>query len=166
MKRQCFYLAGIALLTLCAGSAQAASKNLMTYDQLLQAVQQGDDVRAIINFDKCTLKKAEGKSVADTSVDTSGTSSRINFTIFSHYKVPVNNQEKFTIATSQTILTEHRVFGPVYAYGRLRVFEDNTGEFHSAYYDPKTYELKGAANYICRLGNGVDQGGIELFASA
>ncbi|RDI42689.1 VirK family protein [Aquicella lusitana] len=153
------WLTVITSLTMAVSAAYAAPKTLTNYEQLLQALEQGDEVRAIIHMDKCTVNKADVKGAADIG----GSSTRINFTLFSHYKVPVNGQEKYTVATSQTLFTEHRAFGPVYAYGRLRVFEDNSAEFHAAYYDPKTYELKGAVNYNCHLGNGADQNSIVLF---
>lgn len=153
---------GIALMTTLITTSYASPKMLTSYDQLLQAVSQGDNVEAVINFDKCTPKN----NSKGTMEDNSSASTRINFTIFSHYKVLDNGQLKYAIATSMTILTEHRTFGPVYAYGRLRVFEDNTAELHNAFYDPKTFELKSATDYICHISNGADQNAVKLFDPA
>lgn len=145
-----------------AANVSAAPKLLTSYDQLLQSLHAGEDVRAIIYYGKCAVK-AGGKAAVNPA---DGADSRFNFNIYSHYKVVVDKQEKYTIATSNTILTEHAVFGPVYAYGRLRVFEDNSAEFHAAYYDPKTYEVKGGADWICQLSNGADNNGINLYSDS
>lgn len=49
-----------------------------------------------------------------------------------------------TIATSNAMLIEHRDYGAVYDYGRLRIFKDGS-QFHVAYYQPQTYKVFGAS---------------------
>jgi len=131
-----------------------ASRMLDNYDALRQAVEKGDDVVAIVHLDQCKAEGVKGK-MSDSTVNPS---TRVNFNLFSHYSVNTDQGAKETIATSTTILTEHRTFGPVYAYARLRVFQDNTVEFHTAYYDPKTYEQKSMVNYKCFVVNSPETG--------
>ncbi|VVC75807.1 hypothetical protein AQUSIP_11040 [Aquicella siphonis] len=163
MKIHSIGLKAAALVTGFISPVCMASQALTSYDQLLQALHQGDDVKAIVYFDKCVLKPLPGIKMLKAESDTGGTSTRINFSIFSHYKVKTDaGQERYVIATSNTILTEHAALGLVHAYGRLRVYEDNSAEFHAAYYDAKTYALKGGANYLCRISSGADDGAVVL----
>ncbi|MBX3708798.1 MAG: hypothetical protein KIT56_08950 [Gammaproteobacteria bacterium] len=168
MKIHYSWLIGSAFLAFASISCvHANTKLLVNYNQLLQALDQGDDVRAILYLDKCTLKKSGNTKILNSKLDTERASMRMNFNIYSHYKVKVDAQhERYAIATSNTILTEHRDFGPVYAYGRLRIFGDNSAEFHAAYYHPQTYELKGEADYLCQISNDSDQNAIDLFDSS
>ena len=127
----------------------ASTQTVTTYKQLLNTLQQGKGVKAIVYLDQCTPR-----TKMQNNMDEENTFTGFNIDIFSHYKVKINDQqERFALATSKTILTEHRTFGPVYAYERLRLFDDNSAEYHTAFYDPKTYELKGSMDYSCSLNN-------------
>lgn len=153
------YQAASILACLLSASVFAAPKQLNNYAQLLDALAKGDNVKAVIHFDKCKMKK----NGLNTHFHETAASTSINFNVFSHYKVLTDDEMKYTIATSNTILTEHSLFGPVYAYGRLRIFEDNSAEFHAAYYDPRTYEARAMVNYTCSIGESVDQESIALY---
>lgn len=149
-------------LTLLITTAHASPSTLTTYDQLLQALHQGENVRAIINLDKCT-NKSKTKTAAENP-DVTGAFTRMDFKLFSYYKIPVDKQTmRYTIATSYSTLTEHRTLGLVYGYARLRVFDDGSAEFHVANYDPKTFEQKAEMNFICHLSNGVEDNGVALY---
>ena len=153
-------VAGI-VMSVTAIAADAATKILTNYDQLLQALQQDDNVSAIIHFNHCSATVPAG--VKKTDVDPGDTTKRLNFNVFMHYKAILQNQQHYTIATSNTILTEHHIFGSVYEYARLRVFEDNSVELYTAYLDPKTFEVKAKGTLTCQISNGNDQNGVVLF---
>lgn len=147
-----------------ATAIAATPKALTSYAELLQALHQGHDVEAIIYFDKCSIKRNSSTKQIPLGVDISGADTRLNFTIYSHYKVNTNGQQdKMAVATSLNILTEHRDFGPVNAYARLRIYEDNTVDFLTSYYHPTTYEQKASATYLCSVSNGGDQNGVVLY---
>lgn len=136
-----------------SGSAIAYGhhKPLLSYEALLQALNAGDDVKAIIHFDKCKAKDNQ-----DNVVRAEGA---LNFNVFNHYQLPTG---KYVIATSTTVFTEHRDFGPVSNYVRLRVHEDNSTEVYIAFYDPNTHVKKNAIEYLCQL-NADKQSGLSLY---
>lgn len=161
----CFRVLGLGVLG--CSPIMATAKNLTTYQQLSQALNQGGNVSAIVQFDKCTLLSSDKSDSMMHSAATTGASTRLNFTIFSQYKVKVDAQtERMAIATSLTILTEHSFYGMVYAYSRLRVFEDNSAEYRTAYYDPRSYELKSGAHYRCKIDQGNGEDAITLFTNS
>lgn len=148
----------VILVALSVMPAEASTMLLTNYDQLLLSLQQGNDVAAIIYPAKCVSTSAN-----NITSNLEGASTRLNFTMFSHYKIKTDNQHtRYAIATSLTIPTEHSSLGLVYAYSRLRIFEDNSAEYHTAYYDAKTYTLKGSASYLCKIGQGINDGAVNL----
>jgi hypothetical protein len=150
-KMKIKYSSSLVFVALLSCAAHAAPKNLNGYDQLLQSLHQGNDVKAIIYFDQCSV----AGNASNNPRPASGADSRINFNTYLHYKVKDGQQEKFAIATSISILTEHRTLGPINAYMRVRVFDDNSAEVHEAYYDAKTFEAKGVMDWACQVGNGL-----------
>lgn len=160
MKMLYATVASALLLT----NANASPRLLGSYEQLLQAVKQGDNVAAIITIDKCAIKTKPGQKAALINNSTLGITTRINFSIFSHYKVLENGQERYAVTSSNAMLVDHRAFGPVFSYGRIRVYDDNTAEIHTAFLDPKTYETKGSIDFTCAINNGTNEAGaIKLY---
>ena len=83
---------------LVTGAAHAAVMS-GGYDQLVKALQQGDDIKAVVHIDKCQLKNAPSNhpkmAYAAETV--------FNFSIFSHY---VLNEKpgRYTVATSNSMI--------------------------------------------------------------
>lgn len=152
MKFTCRFVM-ILCSVLLATPLFAASKIITDYVQLVEALRQGDNVHAIIELDKCKL---QSNSLSAASPDLTGGMTRINFDIFSYYQVEApGGKLRYAVATSISTLTEHRQFGVVQGYARLRIFDDGLAELHLAHFDPKTYEQKSNINYVCALSHGV-----------
>jgi len=134
----------------------ASHKTLPNYTELLNALVQGDEIRAVIAFNKCSPLSGNAK-------DTNDSLGGMNFNNFNKYKIQTNGQAKDVIATSVTLLTQHSQHGPVYNYVRLHVFEDGTTEVLSQILDPKNYALLGQATFACHLGNDKEQNSITLY---
>lgn len=131
------------------------SRILDNYSDLLNAISQGDSVRAIIFINKCSMEKY--------SVDSNDVIAGMNFTNFNKYPVNVGAQQKNTIATSISTLVEHNKLGTVYNYVRLRIFDDNSAEIFSEYLDPTTYKKLGSMTANCSISHGHDQNGVLLY---
>lgn len=132
-----------------------SSQLLGSYSDLLHAISQGDSIRAIMYVNKC--------SMTSTSMKVDDVIAGMNFSDFNKYPVSVGNIQKNTIATSIYKLVEHPIFGPIYNYVRLRIFEDNSAEIFSEYLDPRTYKQLGSMTANCAVSNGHDQNGIMLY---
>ena len=147
------------LLMICLLLNSSTQAGVMTggYDQLVKALEQGDDIKALVHMEKCQLKNAPPNQPkmaypAETM---------FNFSVFSHY-VLNETPARYTVATSNSMMLEHEQFGMVRAYGRLRIFEDNQAELHTAYYDPRTYEKKLGMDFVCSLSKGHDNNAVVL----
>ena len=135
----------LVLTCMALGSAKAAGRT-GGYDQLVKALQQGDDIRAIVHIEKCTPKNAAAAKYGSAYA----AETNFPFTLFSHY-VLNESPARYTVATSNSVMLEHHLLGLVQAYGRLRIFENNQAELHTAYFDPKTYEKKISMDFDCTV---------------
>jgi hypothetical protein len=145
------------VLLSAAATANANPVAIKNYTDLVTAVESGQDVRAIVRFDRCIAKQR-----TDTS-HYIGASTRINFDRYSHYKVKVGNELKDAVATSMTMMIEHPNGEFLYDYGRLRIYGDNTADFHAAYHDPVTNKLTYSMDWVCPVTDNAAQSGVVLF---
>ena len=160
MKSNLLIVAKIILISAFLTPVYAITTPILDYRQLVTALEQGDEVRAVIHIDKCILNTdTESEKIPNLT----GTSTRLNFNNYTHHKLHIGEDLKDTIATSITMLIEtpHGEFWN--HYGRLRVFEDNSANFYIAYYDPITNQKKLSMDWTCQLGNGKNGNAIILF---
>jgi hypothetical protein len=147
----------VSILASVNCSVFAANHKLITnYSDLLIALSQGDEVRAIIAVNKCT-------PASDNSKDFNDTYGSLNFTNFNKYQLQVNGQSKDVIATSINMLVKNDQLGSVYNYVRLRVFQDGSAELFSQFLNPVTYAQLQSGSFNCHLSNGQDQNAVALY---
>lgn len=149
-------------LVCCMSSVNALSntKTLDNFNELLQALDSGNQVRAVIHFDKCKLETGT-EIVSEISFG-------FNYDWYNHYYLPINAQNtKEVIATSKNIFSVATLnnLGSINNYLRLHVFKDNTARVFGAVIDPKTYEQKITASFLCSVSNNQDQAGVMLYTS-
>lgn len=154
----------VILTSLIFSTPAFATVSISNFNQLVQAVEQGDNVEAIVHIggNQCVPQTVNNTIQAKKFSNEAQGVTRINFDVFSHYKVTLpDNSVKDTVATSFTMHIEHPGLGLLEDYGRLRVFADGTAEFHAAYYDPVSNQKKIEMNWLCHYGQPND--GLVLF---
>ncbi|STX43781.1 Uncharacterised protein [Legionella donaldsonii] len=161
MRISVLHHTGLLLLSLVTHAVSAQTTLISNYSQLVTALERGDDVKAILHFDKCHLDP--NSAAAHILPKLKGASTRFNFNEYTHYKLQIDDQEKDIIVTSITMLIEHPHGEFWNNYARLRIFEDNSAELHIAYYDPLTDEKQLGMDWSCHLSNGKDGNGIMIF---
>jgi hypothetical protein len=143
----------VFMLSVSTTAFAAAYKNLSNYPELLTALKNGHGVRAIIQINT-TPNDIESKH------DVIGA---MNFTQFNKYPIVTNGQVKNGIATSINMLVQHKKYGFVYDYVRLRVFEDNSAELFSAFLNPKTYAQLQSITFYFQLNDKKAKNKIVLY---
>jgi hypothetical protein len=149
------YIFKFLLLLNLLSSAFAAPKLISNYQDLVSNLSKGDEVRAIFLINKCTTDQ---KTANDNNIIAG-----MNFTQFNKYSIQANNESKNIVATSFSMMTEHSRYGLTYNYIRLRVFEDNSAEILSEYFDPKDFSRLGLIVFNCQLSQEPSQEGVTLY---
>lgn len=152
----------MSVLLVYLTSAQALTTQIINYVQLVKAVEGGDDVKAIVHFDRCQIKDEALQEQFAQNLD--GASTRFNFTQFAHYKLRVNGQLRDNVVTSRSLFEKQPIGKVEINFGRLRVFEDNTAEIHIDFFDPNKKERL-VIKWLCDISDGHDDNGLVLFNS-
>lgn len=152
----CFISATILFVT--SHAAFALDFRVKTYSQLYRSLESGYEVRAVTDFNKCTVTPANSEAINGSAIG------GFNFTQFLKYQIKDSDgNTRDTIATSTSMLVSHPKFGHVYNYVRLRVFPDDSAEISSEIIDPKNFTALSQKIYRCQISNGEDKNGLSLF---
>ncbi len=154
------------LFSLSINNANALATILINFPQLVRAVENGDDVKAIIHFDNCDLKDEFFSSPFQGEVRRrlEGASTRFNFTKYFHAKERINEQLKDTVTTSMISHIDLPLGTSELwtVFGRLSVFDDNTAILHINLFDPQ-HKNRLNIEWECDISNGRDDNGLVLF---
>ena len=135
----------------------AQTTQLNNFGDLMDALNTGESVRAVIHYGKCELII---DSVAVEAPDAIG---GMEFQAFEYFaKMSIRN-EKAYVTTSETVLIGHPYYGYVYNYAKLRIYEDNFVEIIARYLDPKSYEVKMDETFTTIINDGKNEGAIYLY---
>jgi hypothetical protein len=135
---------------------------LPNFLQLVEALENGNNVRAIIHFDRCTLREPLSLQ-SQTMQRLEGATTRFNFTHFLHAKEQTNEGFIDTVTTSMKIFIQHRSGEFVTLSGRLRIFEDNTARLRIDFFDPLVHKQLLVIRWLCTISQGQDDRGLVLF---
>ncbi|MCL9684696.1 hypothetical protein [Legionella maioricensis] len=154
------------LLSLSINNANALATTIINFPQLVRAVENGDDVKAIIHFDNCDFIEGSLSSQFQGQIRRTleGATTRFNFTTYLHFKERINDQLKDTVTTSMIVHVEQPLgVGELWTiFGRLSVFDDNTATLHINLFDPHHKNRLGL-DWLCNISNGRDDNGLVLF---
>lgn len=150
-----------ALLLLSLNQANAAGTNIINFSQLVQAVENGNEVRAIIHFDNCLVTEPAIRTQVTRRLD--GATTRFNFTHYFHAQETINERLIDTVTTSMKIFIERPTGESLILSGRLSVFEDNTATLHMNFLDPILHKQLLVVDWTCNISNGQDDNGLVLF---
>ncbi|WP_115709431.1 hypothetical protein [Legionella sainthelensi] len=152
---------GVLLLFLNQTNALTNNNILVNFSQLVQAIENGDNVRAIIHFDHCVVKESAIQTQLEKRL--AGATTRFNFTHYFHAQEKINDQLIDTVTTSMKIFIEHPSGELLTFSGRLRVFEDNTATLHLDFFNPILHKHRLVLDWLCTISDGQDGNGLVLF---
>lgn len=157
-------------LCFAMSTAQALPEQIKDFRQLVDALENGYNVTAIIHLDLCDLDEdaLDENFLSQINQTIDGASTRFNFKEYLKLRLDGIN----TVTTTQTSLVEQSpgVFWTL--FGRLSIYEEpnRIPRLHIEYYDPKNNIPKWVLNFECGISNGrdgnntnSDDGGLVLF---
>lgn len=143
-------------------SLHALTPQIINFGQLVKAVEGGDDVKAIIHFDRCEINDEAFKTQFAQNLE--GATTRFNFTKYGHFKFRKNGQLTDNVETSMNFIEIKPSDQIDSTQGRLQVFDDNTSELNVDFFDVQHNKLF-AIQWTCDISNGHDNKGLVLFNS-
>lgn len=150
------------LSAMVASSSYALTTIITNYPQLVKAVEGGDDVKAIIHFDRCDINNQDFKTQFAQNLE--GATTRFNFTKYAHFKFRKNGQLTDNVETIMNSLQIRPSDQIKTTRGQLRVFEDNTSEVHIDFFDHQHNKLFDII-WTCDISKGNDDNGLILYDS-
>ncbi|HCU5991888.1 TPA: hypothetical protein ACK8SK_002751 [Legionella pneumophila] len=136
---------------------------LTNFAQLVKAVEQGNDVKAIIRLDRCRITDPALQSQLIQNLD--GASTRFNFTEYLHFRTRINDQLRDTVTTVSSKIFEYSPGVFLSVSSRLNVFEDNTATLRVNFYNPALGTSVLIIDWLCDISNGNDENGLFLYNS-
>jgi hypothetical protein len=146
MKNLRFFLFTFLLLPTVA---HTQPRPLSDFPSLLEALRQGEEVRAVIHYALCRL------TVDSTEVTSPDAIGGMNLSTFEYFARNAVRNPKAFVSSSETVLINHPSRGHVYNYVKLRIFEDNTVQIIARYLLPGTLEIVMDETFTCTIGDGV-----------
>lgn len=145
----------------------AFTRPLVNFDQLLTALKAGHTVRAVINYDKCTLNldtKVKGQAGQGSEAGMMGS---FNFNDFSYDAIEpmlLNQPAKYVITAKRSLWTQTDNFYSVPEFSRIQIYSDNSADVYVGAYNSSRYFSRFySESYTCHVSNGNDGNAIMLF---
>jgi propanediol utilization protein len=143
-------------ILLIFGTLLAESVQLNNFEELMDALKQGERVRVIIHYGQCQL--INNNEIKESSPDAIG---GMNIDTFEYFApMSIGNPTAF-VAFSHASLINLRGF--VYNYAKFRVNADNTVKMTAQYAEPNTFELDMNENFFTEINNGKNEGACYFY---
>ncbi|MEI7498892.1 MAG: VirK family protein [Bacteroidota bacterium] len=140
-------------------SGLAQTTRITNFDDLMANLNAGEQIRVVIHYALCkwSPEQAEQSPVPDAitgmDIDTY------------EYFAPgaVHNKFAFVVFANSKLIMNPVGKGFVYNYGKVRINADNTVQVTAKYIHPKNFNVKMNESFSCKLNDGTNNEGINLF---
>ena len=145
----------LMISTISLGSSQP--RQLTRFSDLLQVLRAGNEVRVVIDYEKCSLviDTVEAKSPAAIGGMSLGT--------FEYFAPMAIRNPKAFVTSSQTVLISHPRYGYVLNYVKMKIIENDSVEVTARYLNPVNYQIVMDEIFYGAISKGEDGRGIRLF---
>lgn len=140
-----------SLATLFAGTVQ-----LKTFEELMEALKQGENVRVVAHYGKCQL--ISGNEIKDRVPDAIG---GMDISVFEYFAAgSIRNEQAFVVFSHASLINYG---GYVYNYAKFKVMEDGKVIITAQYAEPNTFELQMDENFFGEMNDGKNEGAIYFY---
>jgi len=151
----------LSILILAHFSADAQTRQLYSFEELMQAVKSGTPVRMVFQYARCELISDNEKQ--DKIPDAIG---GMPLDVFEYFAPnAVRNKEAFIVASENRLIENPKGDGYVYNYVKVKIMADNSVKISARYLNPVTLAEQMDENFFGRINDGKNEGGILLYAN-
>lgn len=135
----------------------AKPSQLKNFEELMDALQTGRDVRVVAEYGKCKLISGNEERTAPNAIGGMGVDVWEYFAPMS-----VGNPTAFVVF-SQTKLINYG--GYVYNYAKFRVGDDNKVKITAQYANSTDFDIEMNENFFSEINDGKNEGAIYFYAN-
>lgn len=128
----------------------AQTKQLNSFDELMDAMKKGNKVQAVFHYKDCQL--ISGNEISEKSVDAIGGMPIDTWEYFA--EGAIRNKEAFVVMSISKLIANPKGDGYVYNYVKVRVYASNKVKITANYIDSVTYEEKMDENFFTTMNDG------------
>jgi hypothetical protein len=159
MFRSTITIVMLAFIGSMASGLMAQTKQITTFDDLMQNLKQGEQVRVVIHYNKCTLI-TDGDTVDHIPDAISG----MEIGTFEYFApMSVHNKLAFVVFSSSVLIENPIGKGYVINYGKVRVRSDQSVEVIARYLHPRTNKILMDERFIGKMNDGKGDQGIYFY---
>lgn len=154
---------GIFLSIAFATPVYAFNTIILNYADLVETLETGNNVTAIVSFERCTITEPANPALFSQNLE--GASTRFNFDHYLHYQTSLDKALKDTVVTSfsQLVKSTDGVF--LTSYASLQLYADNSAIIQVSFFNPVSYKKQFFVEWSCSISNGKDTNGLTLYNS-
>lgn len=149
----------LLVMLLAPLSLMAKPQALKSFEQIMDALKQGQTVKAVFYYIDCQL--ISGNEVEDESVDAVGGMKIDTWEYFA--KGSIRNKEAFVVASTSKLIANPKGKGYVYNYVKIKIYESGKVKITANYIDSVTHEETMTENFFTTVHDG-GEGAAHFFA--
>lgn len=148
----------IVSLVLISGIS-LGQKQLNSFDELMEVLNSGGEVRVIMHYAKCQL--ISDNEIEEKVPDAIG---GMTIDVYEYFAIgAVRNDEAFVVFSQAKLIQYPMGKGYVSNYAKVKISADNKIRITAEYLDPITYEIKMTENFFTSVNDGNNDGGVFLY---
>ena len=146
-----------AMLTLGIALAPSQSKQVAGFDELMQALKGGSEVRVVIDYAQCKLIIDSAEVRAPAAIG------GMSLSTYEYFAPMVVRNPKAYVTSSQTVLISDPRHGYVLNYVKIKIIENDSVEVTARYLNPGTYQIVMDETFYGAVSKGDDGRGVRMF---
>jgi hypothetical protein len=145
----------LAMAILLFISLVAETKQLNDFEDLMDSLLQGEQVRVVIYYGECKLM------IDGQEVDAPEAIGGMEIDTFEYFAPgSVGNEIAYVVFSKSKLIN---LGGYLYNYAKLRVYADGKVEITAQYADPQTYEISMDETFISEINNKKNKGAVYFY---
>jgi hypothetical protein len=156
MKKQSFLVVLMLLMT----AHLSAQKQLNNFDELMESLKSGKEVKAVFHYGQCQL--ISDNEISKDSIDAIGGMPISTWEYFA--PMAVYNKQAFLVASESKLIRNPLADeGFVYNYVKVKIYADNSVKITAKYVDAQTMEEVMTENFFGTINDGDNEQGIYFY---
>lgn len=150
----------IALFLFVGNSNVHAQTPLKSFDELIEALHTGKNVRLVIHYADCML--IDDNEIKEKSPDAVG---GMPLDVYEYFaKGSIKNEKAFVVSSQTKLIENPKGAGFVYNYAKVRVDEDGKVTLTAAYLYPSDYSYLMNEKFFTEINTGENNGAAYFYS--